>query len=60
MISGVQMWLWIVWKDFGMVMEWFWYAYGLVMTWYWIKMIFGIALRSYVIYSNPFLDHTLW
>jgi hypothetical protein len=26
----------------------------------WIEMIFGVALRSFVIYSNPFVDHTLW
>jgi hypothetical protein len=29
-------------------------------AWYWIKMIVGIALRSCVIYSNPFVDHTMW
>jgi hypothetical protein len=29
-------------------------------AWYWIEMIFGVALRSCVIYSNPFVDHTLW
>jgi hypothetical protein len=28
-------------------------------AWYWIKMIFGVELRSCVIYSNPFVDHTL-
>jgi hypothetical protein len=35
---------------------------GLVLgvAWYWIEMIFGVALRSCVIYSNPFVDHTLW
>jgi hypothetical protein len=27
---------------------------------YWIEMIFGVALRSCVIYNNPFVDHTLW
>jgi hypothetical protein len=29
-------------------------------AWYWIEMIFGVALRRCVIYSNPFVDHTLW
>jgi hypothetical protein len=28
--------------------------------WYWIEIIFGVALQSCVIYSNPFVDHTLW
>jgi hypothetical protein len=31
----------------------------MVMEWYWIEMIFGIAVWSNVIYSNPILDHTL-
>jgi hypothetical protein len=42
----------------GMVWEWF--CYGMVMAWYWIEIIFGVAVWSYVIYSNPFVDHTLW
>jgi hypothetical protein len=42
----------------GMVLEW--NGYGMSMAWYWIKLIFGVALWSYVIYSNPFVDHTLW
>jgi hypothetical protein len=29
-------------------------------AWYWIEMIFGVALRICVIYSNPFVDHTWW
>jgi hypothetical protein len=32
----------------------------MVMAWDWIEMICGIALRSCVIYSNPFVHHTLW
>jgi hypothetical protein len=42
----------------GMIMEWFWYAYsyGMVLD----QDDFGIALESCVIYSNPFVDHTLW
>jgi hypothetical protein len=41
-----------------MVMEWFWYSYGYGMILG--RDDFGIALGSCVIYSNPFLDHTLW
>jgi hypothetical protein len=26
----------------------------------WMEMVFGIAMWSYVIYRNPFVDHILW
>jgi hypothetical protein len=48
------------WFGYGivMVMEWFWYGYdyGMVLD----RDYFGIALGSYVIYRNLFVDHTLW
>jgi hypothetical protein len=28
--------------------------------WYWIEMSFGVVVWSCVIYSNPFMNHTLW
>jgi hypothetical protein len=41
----------MVWNGFGMVM---------VVAWYYIEIIFCVALRGCVIYSNPFVDHNLW